>query len=1671
MAAEEEPPSLDLELGDSIILEGGQLDGTRGRIYYLDPEHLRILPNGMTNRLIEIPVQEGAFPEELGLTNIYIDQKRATDKFVAQIGAQKDDIVDTFDLDGSPGPIFKVQEINEAEDTIMLVDQTGGVVRIDFVYGIPLEQPFAVLRPRPPPTGFSEEGALVEGEDEEEDPFANVEEPAAEPEPAVTGIVERASSEVFYPDSIQRQDMLRDIFSGLSLQAQKNPKRQREIRKEVEQCMLLRNEVVAYTPAGNPVGQIPTSYQTIGELLDRADIPLARPVLDASRTLYCDLDPDDYNPTEVPGAKVDIRYLYTNLLRENEFLETQLAGSAEELLVPGALPKWFQSWDIFYKNFMRSWISDGEAGDAVVFRGDKEFLRAPLTDGLTEVVDGFPFAFGNELAKKHVEETIRKTQEQMALLEDEPLGAEEVEEEGVERPAAAPKRPINQTLVSAGSVGKTRLSLLKGLGPRSVRVNPKEPPRRIESGDEGVIQNQILFPLSTERDLGLSRSGRLSKDILLSHKAPTPMSKILTNMGGVPTKATAGGLLSVGPGGNTEGNIGLDDWLKVQPLYIKGLGDALVEIKNLGMTQKELTTDQQNVLVDKIRQIHALLKEHIMKERDRTAQAISQLQRSNNTFLTEEALEEFFTIVQEEPILAERLDDLQKKIPAYAKNDIAAFAGLAVELSDLLMTALAAQPALVARERNRRVRDQMLQALHNAMRNARKRELHGEEPEPIKCVHVTDLETIKKEKDHDVRMQLLARFLGRFKKYRKDNWLYCSAAPEKGDHQLMCYHEELLLQEFLKPREKDTIHKELLLSFSGGVFQGHYMCKNCGQPIAELDFDRGMEFDENGNPLAGGGALGPTQEELEEEELKALLGGPIDAEEEIQFDSELRTLIYKVAKLILDKIGIAAEVNDYMRIIQRVEPEIQKQPSQEIYAKLVKAKAAKGEKMLDYDIHISRVLVCATAAHTLIEIQARIPDYIPRYRLPGCRAGFSGFPIGDEKDKTGVEYLACAVAAIQRQENPWDRTGYLKMSDTKRAEAIKGGILQMVEAANKTAVVQILLSIKKAYLEKIYGSRQVSAFSGKLPEQIPPGFKPDPIIVTAEEAAEAPVVANAATPEEATRAWIQSAHRIARANGIYVKETPFSESSCCSTPIMRPNAFWKEKESQLPVLPPKLRPRGQVGSQTLMSFTPRRQARLLADPPEDLFYRVFLRVCFDGPRKGLPHEPGFSNKCIHCGFQFHENPYLMAPKIPLDKSLVKDWVTETSSGIEGGKSALSEQKIRVDKSSFEDLLDATHMNYRVELPERSKPKAGKELLAYLGDITPEPFQGWKSLIAATFERVSRLPPKADTLSVADAYGPLSEFNTTVLGDFAQRLGGDFVRSLITLLEQSPSQIVETVRAYFLVPFQRLLMGFNSDSVMLQRGPAYRLPEDTRQDANKGLQIHLAYLDPLKKLVGFVGTKSTTKRTDGMYAYVQIKLTRARDALSIVLPILQKEVRAALVPGAAGGLPHIVKAMILGILSDLINPNVYPEGVLPRGAGGAVDSTARVPLKILETCLDRLQKEGLNFTEQQIRDMIEKRNEAEKVLYINRFQLPTREKRLALRIKNLGLNEWAIGGTKGIYALDKDVVEMERSQRVAMGLPDFAETMGGAAEYAAMVAEAYGGGPEGGGGYDVGDMED
>jgi hypothetical protein len=819
-----------------------------------------------------------------------------------------------------------------------------------------------------------------------------------------------------------------------------------------------------------------------------------------------------------------------------------------------------------------------------------------------------------------------------------------------------------------------------------------------------------------------------------------------------------------------------------------------------------------------------------------------------------------------------------------------------------------------------------------------------------------------------------------------------------------------------------------------------------------MEFEQSIEFDDNGRPMSGRAVL-VDKDEIQSEEFKLLLGVPTEGTEKAEFQNDLQQKIYEVSRQLFDVIGIYAEKTAYAHIIERVESEILKQPSREDYAKLILAKTKAGKmegKPLDYDILISRIIVSAVGAHVLIEIQSHIPDYVVRLKLPGCVAGFTGYPLGKEEDKTGIQYIACALASIKRNEAPWNLTGFLlQPNDKKRQEMIAGAVLKLAADAAKTASVQHLLTLKRIHYEKTYGFIDVGMTLG---EQIPPRFLPVQTYLTPEQAAQEAVVPVAAKENELMQSWILGAHRIARENGTYVRGSPFSETSSCFTPISDADAFWQTKMAALPPLPAPSAPRGQSGSQVVLHFIARKPQRLLAESPEELFYRVFLRVCYDGPRKGLPHEPGYTHKCIHCGFVFPEDPYMESPAPPLIKELYKEWQSEMEGIITKGKSALESQQVAVTKETFQDILDTSHRNFKVHPYETKRPVAGIALLKRLLQIEPPPFQGWRALMNLTIDAVSKMTPTPSDMDIAQAYGPISDFTIKAIEEIERHVGQSSLTSLKRLFEQSPTQVTESIRTYFLVPFQRLLNGYHIEGL---RVPTKFGPPITRDAIDKALKEHVTYLVQLKKYVK---------------GYTAVKLEQAKKVLTVLLPIIQRDVRGHLIPGGTKATPYIVAALVLGVFEEFLNPNTVPAG----GGGAGYETTARVPINILEVCLSRFQLEGLKFSEDEIRNLIAQRVDAEKMTFINDLDKMTPdEKKSELMMKRLGLGKWSIGGTKAIITLDPEQLERERVKRIEMGIGDFITDEATVAHANTLLRDdAFGGGGAGAeDGYGVRQMEE
>jgi hypothetical protein len=245
--------------------------------------------------------------------------------------------------------------------------------------------------------------------------------------------------------------------------------------------------------------------------------------------------------------------------------------------------------------------------------------------------------------------------------------------------------------------------------------------------------------------------------------------------------------------------------------------------------------------------------------------------------------------------------------------------------------------------------------------------------------------------------------------------------------------------------------------------------------MAEIDYDRGMEFNEEGIPMAATAAALETGEKTSEEKaLDEVLGteeGVVKglATTDTQKMTDQQKIIYSAAAKIFERLGIYPDPKAYAGIIKRVEAEILKQPSRDQYAAMARARAAKGEKVADYDVKINQILVAATGVHVVIEIQTHVPDYVPRLTIPGCVAGFTGYPLGAAEDKTCINYVACAISGIKDMTAPWSLTGFQTISaDKRRQEVISNYLVGITAEALKTSAVQLMLTEKRAYYEKKY---------------------------------------------------------------------------------------------------------------------------------------------------------------------------------------------------------------------------------------------------------------------------------------------------------------------------------------------------------------------------------------------------------------------------------------------------------------------------------------------------------------------------------------------------------------------------------------------------------------------------
>jgi hypothetical protein len=968
--------------------------------------------------------------------------------------------------------------------------------------------------------------------------------------------------------------------------------------------------------------------------------------------------------------------------------------------------------------------------------------------------------------------------------------------------------------------------------------------------------------------------------------------------------------------------------------------------------------------------------------------------------------------------LADALEDFKRINISLADSDIAKVNYLFKEYPEYMQVAAGKDGVLIAKARLAAMNKQYMDARKIAMLLEYNRLNAGQKPQRNTCKHVADFVAVRRIFDDEERFQKLTEKFAHYQGSRDKNWINCNLCHEH----LLCVHERLQIQAFLNPKEKSILEKEIILKFSGGQFQGNYICRNCGQAIRALDFDNNIEFDDDGKPKSGRALLEDKDAQFVEK-IENMINVPLDASLDIESTMNYdQKTIYNIIREITERVGINLMKDGYLSIIDQVTIYLNKLRKQRDYEE-IRANNPKLKLPLYKEYRSTRTL-SSIAVYLLLEIQTRIPSYMLRYPLVGCASpGFDGYPLSLETTKKqGIEYIACAISSIRRNDAPWNETGYQTIaSDVERQKRIIASMDVVLREVVADSEIQYKLTQKRNYLVNVIGS---DPEKGRPKDVIPSTFLPKQVIITPEDAArdaiQPEVVANMGPKGRAALVtlWIRQSHALAKQTASLVRDSQFLNTTCCLTNIKQPSNFWDQVANLPPIGKRALTPY-QQGQFLITHFLPREGGSFVAEPEKESYFRIFLTCCFDGPRKGYAHEPGLDNMCAWCGFQFPTLPSVM------------DSDTE-------GKSALVSQNINTDSASFTSLLDQIHIVNKVPAIPIKKVKPMDEIMKEFSmispppipiwsTISPPPIPIWSTILETTYQNFSALPPDAMEGDIALAAADISDIAKKAK-NFVQRNFKDDYNNILDRIVKLPwinfFQVVET---YFITLFERKVVNYNPKSLFVPYELKHDLSDAHVEDA----------IEPIiRKELELLKFKQEDFKEE-KYNFARTKMAHYVNQLSAILPFKNK-LNMHKIPSGDRVQEFIQEIIFYAPMATLLDNSQLAPTSKQRPIN---DPSEKFIRELLASTLFKFNNEYIAYDDKKIKEMIEIRNEKERTMVLDRLnKMSDEEKQVELITKNLRMGKWSIGGR--IHAYDGEIWEIEQQQRREMGIIDFPDWVAG-----------------------------
>lgn len=1349
----DDPYALVPELGDLLTIVSDAHGTLTGRIHYRDCQVIRVKPTHVSDRAVDFPVdpETGLFRELLGVKEIIMHEKAKYAHFAKQLAVVPGERLEFFSVTGVPvaetGVVAEVVA-SETEDSIRLED--GRVLTFDFLGPPP---PIEVIRQRAMQEDqVAPENNTATGELEipevPEDVFPEIDYSLL---PAAM-VDEVPTAEQTYSDSLQREDMFVSLLRQVSPAQQKNPRILRQLYRITDLMLALKNSMVVRDAEGTVQPGAARSYMadTVRDALAKQPTggPLASllPVADVKKILYT-----DNTPEELRAAVRENVTLRSDILNLQEAVQMMTSYRTD---TGSTVNQYLAYLDFLLGHQLASFEpSSAAAAQGPRIQVDQDVLRSVLPPA---PVEGFP----GDLPSARAWNLSRRARAQMA--ED-------------------PEETAAKFLVKTSNLARIQDRSARLLAPTTYRNPSTGQIYQLAPADVAATVGHIVLTPELSAYRAPIRSSNLLWDIQASERSrsqPDPFYTLLMGSWGDQKV-----LLSKAPSSaetdeaatqpdreeEPEPDLSLVDVLEGRlpqtfNIASRGITDTL---DSLGLRNLEITQPVFEKVVASVNAGRQTWEKGMAELRARALRALE------NTGDVASSMEDIPTSdplwtadVLSNAHIQQALESLKARETELVNTQLAraSFFGSrtngtladlwyalaagpelqpnGVEPVDMEDIGIPKQPSAIERAQAAYLAEKRRLERTEANVRAASAAIKAQ-PDLNSCQHVHLLESIRSIRDLGKRMAIFEDFVTKYRSGQQNNWVMCGNC----DKNLVCRHELLLLHEFQHPGRGVALHKALLLEFGGPVFEGAYICKNCGQKIAELEYDTHMEYDDEGRPMVGRTVI----EGVEDETGGAPEGAGVMEEEGRLKDTHGFTGTQDVGyfyltRTILEHCGITPTDDLYQRIVKGVRDFMNDRVPPESYWKNRMKPADDSKKQTTYSEFRTNILFGTVGA--LVTLEILTTDIAIPFPMHGCVFQRGGFPLETEGDGT-LKYVACVIAGVLRNDVPWTQASWAADTNLEKrkvfvANAIRQSMITLLAiqpAQGKGAPP--LTTVTEFYKTAIAARRNVlaqqefdetGATLASHADRLPASFRPLQIqprehgnasairsVGALEKDAQSAPIAEILPVirgrlEQLVREQVSKHHLAvttsAKSLGVLSAASPRSDAFCClqrvgavaatGLGVVRGADAADAEEAVLAAAGKMVRRRDPASSANgTHLFVPwSAPPTYILQPAVDAsnYYRLFLVHCARGENMGGVHEWGEDLICRQCRFALPtEFTYLTASEIAETNGgrLQKALDSQAARRKELALAALAAQSISVDEAAFQALDDAIHLRKQI----------------------------------------------------------------------------------------------------------------------------------------------------------------------------------------------------------------------------------------------------------------------------------------------------------------------------------------------------------------------------------------